>query len=263
MLVGLQAHAHRGELTALFGPSGAGKSALLACLAGALKPERGQLEVAGGSPQRALTRQALGYQPQGIALHFDLSVEDNLRTFAAALGLRDLEAAVGLALEAAWLTKRRHERVRDLSHGHQLRASLAVALLGQAELLLLDEPFSCAEPAFRDATLGLLRARAAAGAGVVIATQDPRLALACDRVIFLRAGRAVGELRPAEALAQGPLEVELTFRERTGPRVERHRLAAPATELPGLILRLKPSEVQLRHSSPEAWLLKAAEEACP
>lgn len=258
-LVGLKAEAERAERTAIFGPAGSGKSALLACLAGVHVPTKGGFAVAGGSPERAETREVLAYLPQGVALHYDLSVEDNLRTFASALGLRDAESAVNLALEKAWLTGKRGERVRYLSQGLKQRASLAVALLGKPEVLLLDEPFAGAEAPFVEACFAHLGERAAAGAGVLIATSDAQLAARCERVLVLRGGRLVGDLRPAEAL-KPQAEATFAFREKTGLRQERHAFRDLAVELPPLIVAQKPTEVHLKLESLGEALLRHLQE---
>jgi ABC-2 type transport system ATP-binding protein len=124
ILSALSLQAPPGECLVIAGPNGSGKSTLLALLAGVLTPDSGAVRTDG----------RVGYVPQGIALFGDMTVEENLRFFAG-LARSPIPSPLPFGLEA-----RLHTRVDRLSGGTQRQVSIACALPGDPEVLLLDEP---------------------------------------------------------------------------------------------------------------------------
>ncbi|MGZ4170619.1 MAG: ABC transporter ATP-binding protein, partial [Solirubrobacteraceae bacterium] len=130
-----------GELVGIVGPNGAGKTTLLSILAGVLAFDEGELTLSG--------RDA-GWVPQHPALYSKLSVAENLRLFARLERVADPEAAVTRMLEQADLADRADEEVGRLSGGNQQRVNIAIGLLSEPSLLLLDEPSASLDPRQRE-----------------------------------------------------------------------------------------------------------------
>ena len=172
-----------GEVVALGGPNGAGKSTLLAILAGALAPSRGDVEAA--EPAR------VGWMPQQPALYSRLTPRENLELFARLAGLPEPEAAVGKALAAVGL-EAEDRRAAQLSVGNVQRLNLAVGLLGDPHVLLLDEPTASLDVAQRRRLWRLVDGLRAAGGAVLFATHNLEEARrTADRLLVLQDGRAV------------------------------------------------------------------------
>ncbi len=147
----------KGECLAIVGANGTGKSTLLSILAGIRKPKEGEVVCHGKT----------GYLPQGIALLEDMTVEDNLRFFA---GL----SKCGIPKELPFgLDQRRKERVGKLSGGQKRQVSIACALLGDPEILLLDEPAAALDIEYRDALLQLLQQLKKEGRTILYVGHDP------------------------------------------------------------------------------------------
>ncbi len=192
-----------GGTLALLGPNGAGKSTLLRVLAGLMRPSAGTCEVLGSSlpKQRASLRGRVGYLAHEPMLYRDLTVRENLVHRARLL--RAPLARVDALLTATGLEKRGAFPVHALSRGLTQRTSAAIALLGDPELLLLDEPLANLDPTASAQLDALLAARPAEHGGDaavstrerrtrVIAGHDPDAALAsADLVLGLRVGRPV------------------------------------------------------------------------
>jgi lipopolysaccharide export system ATP-binding protein len=201
--VSLEAHA--GQVLGVFGPSGAGKSTLFRALAGEI-PARGAVRLDGRPldplPVWRRARAGLGYVPQGPSVLLDLSVRDNLATFARlSRSMEDPDwwaARVGLA-------GRRDVRAGSLSGGERRRLELARALLARPAALLCDEPFAGLNPSAIAPIAGLLREAAAAGAAVVLTDHHLDEALAvCDRAALLLDG-VIELTERADAFAAHPL----------------------------------------------------------
>lgn len=198
-------HADPGEIIGLFGPSGAGKSTLFRALCGEL-PSRGQIALR-GQPLGALpiwrrARAGLGYIPQGPSVLFDLTVRDNLTTFAALSG-RPADPA-GWASRVG-LSERLDLRASSLSGGERRRLELARALLAGPAVLLCDEPFAGLNPASIDAISALLREAAAGGLAVVITDHHLAEALALSRRALLLLDGAIELDSDAASFAAHPL----------------------------------------------------------
>ncbi len=186
-----------GEIVAVVGPSGSGKSTLLHCLAGLDEPDGGHVVVAGERITRRpeATRAALRAGHIGMLLQSGnllehLTVEQNVRLVRALSKVagraspRDLLVVVGLEdKRSAWPS--------TLSGGEAARAGLAVALANDPPLLLADEPTGEVDQENEATVLGLLRARAEDGGGVVVVSHSERVAAAADRVVALSDGRIV------------------------------------------------------------------------
>ncbi len=180
-----------GELIAVIGPNGAGKTTLLSVLAGVLAPTAGSVWRAGG------TRQT-GWVPQQPALYSKLSVAENLRLFARLERVRDPEASVALMLEQTGLAARADDQIKDLSGGNQQRVNIAIGLLSNPHVLLLDEPSSALDPRQRARLWEFIAGLAARGTSVVYSTHDVLEARHhADRVLALDEGRLVFEGAPA------------------------------------------------------------------
>jgi len=177
-----------GEVVALGGPNGAGKSTLLAILAGALAPSAGT--VAGADPAR------VGWMPQQPALYRRLTPRENLDLFARLARLGEPAAAVERALEAVGLEEE-ERRTGELSVGNVQRLNLAIGLLGEPDVLLLDEPTASLDVAHRQSLwrlVGRLRER---GGAVLFATHNLEEARrSADRLLVLQEGAVLYEGRP-------------------------------------------------------------------
>jgi putative ABC transport system ATP-binding protein len=182
-----------GTLLALTGPSGAGKSSLLWAIAGAVRPAAGAVTVSDvpvvdrGSGIRA----GVAHIPQGNGLAGILTASENVAFPLLANGTAAEVAAerVTTALADVGLAESRDHLVEELSGGQQQRVAVARGLAAAAAVLLADEPTSELDHANRAHVLELLRARASAGAVVVMATHDPEAAAICDGEVRLDEGR--------------------------------------------------------------------------
>ncbi len=202
-----------GELTAVIGPNGAGKTTLLSILAGALTPSSGRVETArpgaaaAGVPGAGVTgaeatgpaapQPAVGWVPQQPALYSKLSVLENLRLFARLQRVPDPEAAVGAMLTQSGLAQRAGEQVSKLSGGNRQRVNIAVGLLAQPAVLLLDEPSASLDPRQRSRLWEFVAELADCGTSVLYSTHDVHEASRhADRVLALDDGSLVFDGAP-------------------------------------------------------------------
>ena len=183
-----------GELLAIIGPNGAGKTTLLSILAGILAPDAGEL----GRPAREI-----GWVPQQAAVYGKLSVRENLKLFARLEKVPDADAVVARMLEQTGLTDRADDELGTLSGGNRQRVNIAVGLLSDPPVLLLDEPSSSLDPRQRERLWEFVDARAHAnGTAVIFTTHNVAEAERwADRVLVLADGEVVFAGTPAELRA--------------------------------------------------------------
>ena len=185
-----------GERLAVIGPNGAGKTTLLSILAGILEPTSGRVE----------GRDGIGWVPQEPAVYGKLSVAENLRLFARLEKAPDVDGAVGRALELTGLTERAGDELSTLSGGNRQRVNIAIGLLGEPPVLLLDEPSSALDPRHRQRVWTFLDRLAVDGTTIVFATHDlAEAARHADRVLVLADGELLFGGTPGELeTAVGP-----------------------------------------------------------
>jgi ABC-2 type transport system ATP-binding protein len=172
-----------GELLAVLGPNGAGKTTLLSILAGITRPDSGRIERANGR---------LGWVPQQAGLYRRLTVEENLRLFGHMEGVADLEGTVDRMLDQTGLADRRHDPVSALSGGNQQRINIAIGLLGDPSVLLLDEPSSGLDPSQRVRLWEFVAGLAEAGTTVIYSThQIEEASHYGDRLVVLADGETI------------------------------------------------------------------------
>jgi len=184
----------RGQCLALLGPNGAGKTTLLRILATLLRPTAGALEVGGvdalADPDRA--RALIGMVGHGAQVYEQLTAIENLRFWTALRGEDDSRPRLLGALSQVELEHAAGERVRTFSAGMKRRLGLARVVLGRAQVLLLDEPFTELDQAGRKWLGEFLLGFKAGGGTIVVATHSFGSGLAvADRVAILHAGRLV------------------------------------------------------------------------
>jgi ABC-2 type transport system ATP-binding protein len=149
---------------------------------------------------------------QAAALYAELSVEENLRFFAALQGVADAEAGIKDALRTVDLLDRRGSVVATLSGGMRTRVSLAATLLHRPRLLLLDEPTVGVDPALRREFWAHFRALATAGTTILVSSHVMDEASRCDRLGLIRAGRVLAEGTVRELMARaGTDDLESAF----------------------------------------------------
>ncbi|GAA4074268.1 ABC transporter ATP-binding protein [Nonomuraea soli] len=187
-----------GELVAVMGPSGSGKSTLLNLAGGLDRPSSGTVAVAGEDLARvrdlaALRRRSVGYVFQELNLIHSLTAVENVMLPRELDGVaaRQARQEALAVLDEVGLREQAEAFPDELSGGQRQRVAIARALVGERRLVLADEPTGALDTATGDEILTLLRARADAGAAVLLVTHEPRYAAWADRVIFLRDGRIV------------------------------------------------------------------------
>ena len=189
-----------GERVAVVGPNGAGKTTLLRALAGLIRPRRGQVSLRGaGDPAQPAARAGLGFLGHRPSLYPHLSARENLAFAARLHGASGSAARIESALETVGLAADANRLVRDYSRGMQQRLGLAVALLPEPDVVLLDEPDASLDAAGVD-NLPLMLDALAPHAAVLFSTHDERVAQALGaRVVRLASGRLTEDPHDAPA----------------------------------------------------------------
>ena len=183
-----------GSVTGLIGPSGGGKTTLIRAIAGIQLIRSGRIRVLGQPAGSSRLRGRFGYATQSMAVYPDLTVEQNLRYFAAIAGAD--QRAIDDVLDQVELTERRGSLTGNLSGGQRARVSLAAALLGAPELLLLDEPTVGLDPVLRQQLWQLFARLADTGVTLLVSSHVMDEAARCERVLLLRNGRLVADDTP-------------------------------------------------------------------
>lgn len=189
-----------GQITGLLGPSGCGKSTLMRAVVGVQKIQGGSVDVLGlpaGSPE---LRRRLGYVTQAPSVYPDLTVNENLHFFRGVLGVD--RRAIAHALDTVGLTEAADDIVAQLSGGQRSRASLAVALLGAPDILVLDEPTVGLDPVLRRQLWSTFADLAEAGATILVSSHVMDEAERCDRLLLMRDGALIADDEPTALLAQ-------------------------------------------------------------
>ncbi len=203
-----------GGVTGLLGPSGCGKTTLIRCLVGVQRVAGGTVRVLGEPAGSAALRDRVGYVTQAASVYDDLTVEENLRFFSRVLGTPRgrLGDEVDRVLGAVDLVDHRASVVRTLSGGQRSRVSLAAALLGSPELLVLDEPTVGLDPVLRRDLWALFHRVADDGAAVLVSSHVMDEAERCDRLLLVREGAVIADGTPAAIRERaGTADVEQAF----------------------------------------------------
>ena len=211
VLHGVSFRVEAGEVFALLGPNGAGKTTTVEILEGYRGREEGTVQVLGTDPARAGSdfRARIGIVLQSSAVYPLLSVREILELFA---GYYERARDVGEVIELVGLGEKRETRVRTLSGGQLRRLDLALALVGDPELIFLDEPTTGFDPAARRQAWETIRDLRALGKSILLTTHYMEEAQTlADRLAILRDGRIVATGSPRELLS-GATGVEIRYR---------------------------------------------------
>ena len=187
-----------GSVTALLGPSGCGKTTLMRSIVGVQIVEAGEVRVLGEPAGSKSLRSRVGYRTQAPAVYTDLTVYENLRFFGRVLG--EPEARVGEAIETVSLGGFEDRVVRDLSGGEVARVTLATAILGDPELLVLDEPTVGLDPVLRQDLWETFYSLARRGTTLLVSSHVMDEAVNCQSLALMREGRFLAVAPPAEVL---------------------------------------------------------------
>lgn len=185
-----------GRIAGLIGPSGGGKTTLMRVIVGVQRGVSGDVRVLGERAGAASLRRRIGYGTQGQSVYEDLTVRENLEYFAAIVGARAEQAAA--VIEQVDLGSVVQQLARSLSGGQRSRLSLAAALLGRPELLVLDEPTIGLDPVLRERLWEVFRGLADGGTSLLVSSHVMEEAARCDEVLLLREGRVLAQGTPAE-----------------------------------------------------------------
>jgi ABC-2 type transport system ATP-binding protein len=210
VLHGLDFEVARGHITGLLGPSGCGKTTLMRAIVGVQIVEAGDVRVLGEPAGSAAVRARVGYVMQSTAVYLDLSARENLRYFARVLGVP--AGRVDETLRTVQLAEHADRPVRGLSGGQRARVSLGTALLGDPDVLVLDEPTVGLDPLLREDLWDSFRALTDRGTTIFVSSHVMDEAARCDDLLLMRDGRLLADLTPAELRGRtGESDMEQAF----------------------------------------------------
>ena len=208
-LEGVTLRVKQGEIYGLLGPNGSGKTTLMRMIVGLVAQDAGIVTLLGRRMPDLDVLSRVGYMTQQAALYPDLSVEENLRFFAAISGA---DSNVSEALKTVDLEEQRDSVVSTLSGGMRQRCSLACALVHKPRFLLLDEPTVGVDPQLRVQFWDHFREMAAAGTTILVSSHVMDEAERCQRLGLIRNGKLLAEGTPDEVRAQaGTSNLEEAF----------------------------------------------------
>lgn len=202
------------NIIGFIGPSGAGKTTLIRSIVGRQKLASGTITIfdlpAGSKPLRRM----VSYMTQEASVYGDLTVTENLEYFATMLGLSRsaIHGEVTRLLQTVDLEAQKDQLVENLSGGQKQRVSLAIALIGNPRLLVLDEPTVGLDPVLREELWGLFRQLAAAGTTLIVSSHVMDEAERCDELVLIRDGQLLAQGSPKQLCEQtGTHSVEQSF----------------------------------------------------
>jgi ABC-2 type transport system ATP-binding protein len=184
----------RGQVVGLLGPSGSGKSTLMRAIVGAQEHTTGALTVLGEPAGSPALRRVVGYVTQSPSVYEDLTVAQNVRYFGRVIGapVTDVERVI----DEVELSPQANQLVGDLSGGQRNRVSLAAALLGSPDLLILDEPTVGLDPVLRRDLWMLFSSLSRRGVSLLVSSHVMDEARRCDRILLLHNGRLLADETP-------------------------------------------------------------------
>jgi ABC-2 type transport system ATP-binding protein len=198
ILPGVSLRIPPGRVTGLLGPSGSGKTTLMRAIVGVQIVERGSVTVLGQPAGTPALRRRVAYVTQAPSVYADLTVEENLRYFARIL--RAPRERIEEVIRLVGLSGQTRQVTRTLSGGEFSRASLAVALLGKPELLVLDEPTVDVDPILRRELWQTFYELADAGASLLVSSHVMDEAARCHELVLMRSGEIIASGSPDELL---------------------------------------------------------------
>lgn len=199
-----------GQVVGLLGPSGSGKTTLMRAIVGAQIVDGGAVTVLGLPAGSAPLRRRIGYVTQSPSVYADLTVTENLRYAAAILDVGP--DGIRQALTDVDLVEHAEQVIGTLSGGERSRVSLAIALLGRPDLLVLDEPTVGLDPVLRRDLWNLFHRLSGSGVSLLVSSHVMDEAARCDRLILLRGGAVLADGRLDELLARtGASDAEGAF----------------------------------------------------
>lgn len=198
VLPGVSLDVQAGIITGILGPSGSGKTTLLRSIVGVQIVETGSVSVFGKPAGVPSLRWDVAYVTQAPSVYADLTVDENLRYFARIVGAK--RERIDETISLVGLGPHMHQIVGTLSGGERSRASLAVALLSDPKVLILDEPTVDVDPILRRDLWGTFNRIADAGAAVLVSSHVMDEASRCHQLVLMRNGVVVAKGTPAELL---------------------------------------------------------------
>lgn len=223
VLDGLSISVPRGQVVGLLGPSGCGKTTLMRSIVGVQRVAGGTVTVLGQPAGTAALRHRVGYVTQAASVYDDLTVTQNLQYFRRVLGAGADDVARAIA--ATDLGANAAQLVSTLSGGQRSRVSLAAALLGSPDVLVLDEPTVGLDPLLRADLWDLFHRLAEGGTSLLISSHVMDEATRCDRLLLMREGAVIADSTPSELLAEtGAVDAEGAFLALLRRRHPRHQL---------------------------------------
>ena len=187
-----------GQVVGLLGPSGSGKTTLMRAIVGSQVVDGGTVTVLGEPAGSPSLRRRIGYVTQAPSVYVDLTVHENLRYAASILRVDDTE--VQRSLREVDLADKQKRTIGTLSGGERARVSLAIALLGSPDLLVLDEPTVGLDPVLRRDLWGMFRQLSNQGVSLLVSSHVMDEAARCDRLVLMRDGGVLADATLDELL---------------------------------------------------------------
>lgn len=210
IIPGLSLDIPAGCVVGLLGPSGSGKTTLMRAIVGVQRITAGRVSVLGEPAGSPALRRRIGYVTQSPSVYADLSVRANVAYFGGLLGAGARQVAA--ALDEVGLSEFANRPVARLSGGQRSRVSLAAALVGRPDLLVLDEPTVGLDPVLRRDLWQLFHQLAARGTSLLISSHVMDEAARCDRLVLLREGGILADATLPDLLERtGAPDAEAAF----------------------------------------------------
>ncbi len=217
ILQSISADIPAGQITGLLGPSGAGKTTFIRAIVGRQKFNGGTITIFGEPAGSKSLRANLGYMTQSPAVYDDLTIRENIEYFADMMNVP--RRNVSSVLHDVSLTSHEHKLVSKLSGGQRSRVSLAIALLGNPQLLVLDEPTVGVDPALREQLWELFQRLADKGTTILITSHVMDEASRCQQLLLIRDGKLLAQDTPAALRTQtGTDTIEAAFLKLVGAK---------------------------------------------